>query len=252
VPSAFFAPCRGLTRTDADGDGLSDAWVLEPAIRLLRGRVLPPAAARAVAGCVAALPDGAHVFQVGLMLARPVDALRLCVRDLEFSDLPGYLARVGWPGTWDEARPALAPFAALATRTALHLDVGSEVYPRIGLECYLEAPDGSDWSPTATAFLDALAGAGLCVPSKREGLLAWPGEQRVPADSVAVPPGVATRSRLLGRAAFTMYRREMNHVKLNFTPGRPLEAKAYVGVVLRWRLGRAGTAPSVTIGEADW
>jgi hypothetical protein len=226
--------------------------VLEPAIRLLRGRVLPPAAARTVAGCVGALPAGAHVFQVGLMLARPVDAVRLCVRDLEVSELPGYLADVGWPGTWDEARTALAPFAALATRTALHLDVGSEVYPRIGLECYLEAPDGSDWSPTATAFLDGLAGAGLCVPSKRDGLLAWPGEQRVPADGVALPPSVASRARLLGRAAFTMYCREMNHVKLNFTPGRPLEAKAYVGVVLRWRLGRRGTAPAVTIGEADW
>src|SRR5439155_14609912 len=142
VPSAFFAPCRGLTRTDAAGDGLSAAWVLDPALRLLRGVMLPPAAARTVAGCVGALPAGAHVFQVGLMLARPVDAVRLCVRDLEFSDLPAYLARVGWPGTWEEARTALAPFAELATRTALHLDVGSAVYPRIGLECYLGAPDG--------------------------------------------------------------------------------------------------------------
>src|SRR5207248_1314510 len=98
VPSAFFAPCQGLTRTDVDGDRLAAAWVLDPAIRLLRGTVLPPAAARAVTGCVAALPHGAHVFQVGLMLARPVDAVRLCVRGLEFSDLPVYLARVGWPG----------------------------------------------------------------------------------------------------------------------------------------------------------
>ena len=138
------------------------------------------------------------------------------------------------------------------SQTALHLDVGSEVYPRIGLECYLGAPDGSDWSPTATAFLDSLAGAGLCVPSKREGLLAWPGEQRVPADSVAPPPGVAERARLLSRAAFTMYRREMNHIKLNFRPGGPLEAKAYVGVVLHWRLGRSGTAPPVTLDQADW
>jgi hypothetical protein len=252
VPSAFFAPCQGITRTDAAGDGLSAAWVLDPALRLLRGTLLPPAAARTVTGCVAALPGDAHVFQVGLMLARPVDAVRLCVRGLEFSDLPAYLARVGWPGTWDEARTALAPFAELATRTALHLDVGSEVYPRIGLECYLEAPDGSDWSPTATAFLDALVGAGLCVPSKRDGLLAWPGEQRLTADRVALPPAVANRAGLLGRAAFTMYRREMNHVKLTFSPGRPLEAKAYVGVVLRWRLGRTGTAPSLTLSQADW
>jgi hypothetical protein len=251
VPSAFFAPCQGITRADVAGDGLSAAWMLDPALRLLRGTPLPPTAARAVTACVAALPAGAHVFQVGLMLARPVDTVRLCVRGLEFSDLSEYLAAVGWPGTWDEARSALAPFAALATRTALHLDVGSAVSPRLGLECYLGAPEGSDWSPTATAFLDALADAGLCVPSKREGLLAWPGAQRVTADSSAPPPHVADRARLLGRAVFMRYRRELNHVKVNFTPGRPLEAKAYLGVVLRWWLGRTGTAP-VTLTPADW
>ena len=250
VPSAFFAPCRGLTRADADGDELAEAWVLDPAIRLLRGTALSPSAARAVAGCVGALRRDAHVFQVGLMLARPVDTVRLCVRGLEFSELPEYLSHVGWPGAWEDARTALAPFAELATRTALHLDVGGEVSPRLGLECYLG--DGSDWSPTATAFLDALAGAGLCVPPKREGLLAWPGEQRVTAGRVPLPPGVATRARLLSRAVFTVYRREMNHIKLNFTPGRPLEAKAYVGIVLRWRLGRTGTAPPLTINQADW
>ena len=50
------------------------------------------------------------------------------------------------------------------------------IHPRIGLECYLEAPEGNDWLPTGTAFLDALVGAGLCVPSKRDGLLGWPRE----------------------------------------------------------------------------
>ncbi|HEY7062215.1 MAG TPA: hypothetical protein VII06_12115 [Chloroflexota bacterium] len=252
VPSAFFAPYQGITRGQADDDGLSEPWVLDPAIPVLRGAALPLPTARALMGCVAALPAGAFVFQVGLMLARPVDAVRLCVRGLAFTDLPGLLGRVGWPGNWDEARAALAPYAALATDTALHLDVGSEVYPRIGLECYLGVPGGGDWSPTATAFLDSLVDAGLCVSAKRDGLLAWPGEQRVPADIVALPPNVSAKARLLSRAGFTMYRREMNHVKLSYTPGRPLEGKAYVGVVLGRRLGKVRTAPPLPVSQTDW
>jgi hypothetical protein len=252
VPSAFFAPWRGITRTDAVDQGLSAAWVLDSALRLLRGTPLPPAVVQAVSGCVRALPADAHIFQIGLMLARPVDAVRLCIRDLELADLPPYLARVGWPGPWNEADAALAPFATLATRTALHLDVGSAVYPRIGLECYVGPPSDGAWPPATTAFLDALVDAGLCVPAKRDGLLAWPGEQRVSAADVPPLPSIADKARLMSRTASTIYGREVNHVKLNFTPGRPLEAKAYVGVLLRWRLGKLGSAEPLTLGQADW
>ena len=161
----------------------------------------------------------------------------------ETSEVPAYLARAGWPGDPAAARGALAPYAVLATDTVLHLDVGSAVYPRLGLECYLGVPGGGDWSATATAFFDRRGAAGLCVPSKREGLLAWPGESRVPPARVALPPQVAATALLIGRAGATRYRRNVNHVKLSYTPGQPLEAKTYVSVTLSWPLRKAGTTP---------
>jgi hypothetical protein len=215
LPSVFFAP---------------------PAIPLLRGDPLPLPIERTLRAFVDALPAQASVRHVGLMLARPTDALRLVVNDLPFDSLRAFLDRVGWPGASDEAHAALSPAALLAAtpKMMLSLDVGPRIGPRVGLE--FSVPAGPEWSSGRAAFLDYLVAEGLCVPAKRAALVAWEGWAHEPDGDAASPEQLAPLSGLVGLPARGVFVPELSHVKVSYQPDRPLEAKAYLAVHLRWKL----------------
>jgi hypothetical protein len=229
LPSVFFGP-------PAARDVAAYGWLVERAIPLLRGAPLPPPTERTLRRCLDALPAAAWVRHVGLMLARPTDALRLAIRDLPFDSLPAFLDRVGWPGASDEAHAAVAPIARLAPspKLMLSLDVGPRIGPRIGLECLV--PAGPEWSSRRAAFLDYLVAKGLCVPAKRAALVAWDGWAHEPDRDAASPEHLAPLSDLVGLPVRGVFVPWLSHVKVSYQPDRPLEAKAYLAVHLRWKL----------------
>src|SRR5262249_53377521 len=124
---------------------------------------------RTADACLAAAASPDDVTYVGLMLGRPTDALRLCIRGLLPDQLPGFLSRIGWSGPRDAAAAALLPFALLADRFSLAVDVGERVGPRLGLECRLDQDAAAAWEP----FLDALVACGTCTAAKRDAVLGW-------------------------------------------------------------------------------
>jgi hypothetical protein len=229
APSVFVgAPAASM--------GVDCGWMVRSAIPLLSGTPLPPPAERTLRACLEALPGGAWVRNLGLMLARPTDALRIEIKELPFDALRAFLDRVGWPGPSGEAHAALSPTALLAPTPwmMVSLDVGPSIGPRLGLECF--APMGPEWSPRWTRLLDYLVSAGLCVPAKRAALLTWCGWAHEPDGDAASPERLAPLSELVGLPARGVYVPGISHVKLSYQPGRPLEAKAYLAVELRWRL----------------
>ena len=208
VPNVFFgSKAPGAARA-----------VAATGLHCLLGR--PPAAgvAQRLAGCFDALPPLAHIFQIGVMLARQVEDVRVCVVPLRWEEIAPYLERIGWPGPRDEVVDMLAPFCHRAARLALDVDVGEDVGPKIGLECcYLDECQNPQLDPRWPALLEQLVAEGLCTVDKRDALLGWPGLQRT--------------SRFLWPSVFL---RRLNHLKLVYAPGRPLEAKAYWGVIQHW------------------
>jgi hypothetical protein len=80
IPSCFFGS-QTITAASATVPD-PHAWVTQTAIQLLRGQSLSPATEQQLFRCVAALHNGVHVFQVGLMLARQSDVVRICVNIL--------------------------------------------------------------------------------------------------------------------------------------------------------------------------
>ena len=150
------------------------------------------------------------LFQIGTMLARTGGALRLCLGLCHPLSIVPFLREIGWPGPLPELTALLDQLVAWGARLSLQIDVGDAVGPKVGVECY--APSGERilgqteaWRP----MLDGLVAAGLCLPQKRDALLAWVGGHR---------------ARLLWTRR---YGRRVSHLKLVYQVGRPLQAKAY-------------------------
>ena len=174
---------------------------------------------RAVERAFAALPPGGRVGQIGAMPGRALRAIRLIVDGVETKAVPDCLGRLGWPGPADKAVAVLADMGDVTPQFRLSLDVSVDgLSPRLGLELYPPGvPEGKDpwlttgrstWRPVV-ARLEALQ---LCQPDKAQGLLDFPG-----------------LDRLFNEKGILFLYRGIDHVKITIEDDT-VQAKAYAGL----------------------
>jgi hypothetical protein len=192
-------------------------WLTKKALPILRGETLPPGLERNILRCIEQASVYTDYFQVGVMLSRKVDGVRLCLFKIEPGQILDYLATIGWSGDRQQLEKTIADFSGLVDYLCLHIDIGREsIYPRVGLELLYN--NLQPWKrqphrePRWYSLFDRLVEQGVCLPSKREAILAWPGYSRIES---AVTPGILLRG--------------LQHIKIVCTPNGPLEAKAYFG-----------------------
>ncbi|MBJ7614345.1 MAG: hypothetical protein DLM67_24710 [Candidatus Nephthysia bennettiae] len=210
----------------------SEAWLLDTALPLL-GRELSPGRRDALVRCFEALPAGSRAFQVGVMLARPVEALRVCVLGLDYEKVAPFLQRIGWPGDLEELHVRLGALAANAESVILDVDVADAVLPSLGLECFAAEDGDQDLVQRWSRFLDPLVRAGLCRPERSRALLEWPLMIRE-SEAPSWPRHLREASEFVGEAVEGTLVRALNHVKLGWRPGM-LQAKGYLRVQHSWR-----------------
>jgi hypothetical protein len=220
---------------------------MEEALGLLWGEPISPAVRERVVACLEALPEGAHVFAVGAMFSRRFDGVRLCFHGMRPEAIPGYLARVGWPGEPAALAALISQVIDRSERMALCLDVSASVLPRVGVECQMvESMEAGteQW----TLLLDRLVERGLCLQAKRDALLAWLGHIHSRANPELFPEELLAQGRALGPEAVAAFLRRISHIKLVHTPGQPPEAKAYLGFLQAWVIHDAARK-KFTIGD---
>jgi hypothetical protein len=221
IPGIFFGTAP---------DVADQAGVIAMAVSALRGRPdntpLPPGVSR----CLEALPRGATIQQIGMMFSRQTDDLRLCAVGLASADVPGFLARAGWEGPMDELRALIARMTRSVENLVIDLDVGDTVRPKLGLEGYIDRdPTKARWEEL---FRD-LTERGECTPEKQSGVLAWLGYSTQRSLPERWPINLLS-AKAPAPDYVSGFVRHLNHVKMAYQPGRPLEAKAYLSLMHRW------------------
>ena len=231
--------------------------------------------AELIAACLEACPAAAGATDVGFMLSRGAEALRMVFAPFTADEAPVFLSRIGWPGTADDLEPALdaagEDFGPLVLAVDLldAADGTSGPLPRVGLEVFPGGyPDDlTRWS----RLLDRLVAAGLCVPEKRDALLSWPGYTDPTEIDEPWPDALIVDSLLARPGRFAVLGRRLDHIKLVCQPGRPPVAKAYFGFGPLWMeppaeadaattaasspaaiaVGRAATVDAAALGSED-
>ena len=171
---------------------------------------------------LACLPRGAIPTFVGVMLSRPVAALRLNIAGLTADSALQWLTTYGaGPGDSGELFKSIYK---LAGKPILTVDLDDRVGPRIGLECRPE----SDLN--AQMMYKLLAAHNVCGAAQFDSMQTWPGHSSIFDTDVEWPLHLVLESMIRSNAGASVLVRQVNHVKVVFDDTGLCEAKIYLGL----------------------
>lgn len=228
IPS-FFMGINDIYRCDSLAEQKKRrTWLVEEIFPLLLGKSLPFANQEMLYHCFQELPKGAHVFQIGLMLARQVETVRLCIRNISPLQIGSYLSAIAWKGNLEQLTQFLHLISPLVDRVDLDIDVDFSTQSKIGLECYLYQQPSLE--PRWVDFFNFLEERSLCLPEKREAVFSYPGFVRESVNQDQWPEGLKRLTKILGAKNEGILFRGIHHVKINYENDVPQEAKSYLYV----------------------
>jgi len=226
VPSVFFGPAKPHGATN---ESTQYRWLTQTALPLLKGGALSETVEQKVMDCIEKIPGAAYLFQVGTMLSREVQTVRVYINRIAPDQIIPYLISIGWADDAGAFAQVIEEIADKADRFVISFDVQEDgIGSKIGIECSFNESQyllNSKWE----RFLEYLVTKGLCLPEKRDALLKYSGVENAEIEDTTMKP-LTSASRSLDEVLSSAIARFINHVKLVYRPGQPLEAKAYPAV----------------------
>jgi len=183
--------------------------------------------------CLDALPAGARIIYLGIMLSRPTEAVRIVIEELKPEDILEYLRQIGCFDTTDTLGNLVQTLSHFVDKIGfLDLDVSEFIHAQIGLECFFDKQPLSE--PRWQLFFDYLVENGLCSSNKKEAFLAWPGFSQPEYEPSLWPTHLNWGDAFFSEQAVSAFFRKINHIKMVYHPNKPLEAKGYLAFGHRW------------------
>ena len=180
----------------------------------LKGCHMPQSGREDLLRCIELMPENGMMTLFGLPVARPSDAVRVVVGELEPDQIPEYVSAAGWKGNSKFLESVIFSMVGYADRYSVNLDLGRQGIAKIGIEFGIPQELSPSSDPRWESMLDFLVSQGWCRREKRNALLAWPKPLTLMHDPKPI-----------------LLRRFISHIKLAFEAGRRVTAKSYVGLV---------------------
>ena len=211
IPNLFFSIKK------EDKDSALAEWdsihrVLDEIYRLLFGIIFPEELAGTLKQSILSLPDEARICMVGFTVPRKTEAVRVLVSGLKKDSLSDYLQSVEWHGDQDAVLKLISRYKRKFDYEVYNSHIGAVVLPILGIEMYYKELRQPTWEPRWKEAFDLLEQDELLISPKRLGLTGFVGRKIV--------------SGLFGLRYLT----GINHLKLVYSKGLPIECKGYFGI----------------------
>ena len=235
VPGLFYGP----KVYSEDREGLSSVYIhpveaMKRALEILAGGAYPQIIWDNIADCIRKLPRASWITQIGVMMSRPSDAVRLCILGIKRNELGAFLAAINWTGSLPDATDIFSELAQRAEYVSVNIDLGRRPLPQIGFECAVELPQRPVLDQRWLPLLRFLVDNGLCSPHEESALLEWPGFVTEEDSQERLPANLEKFTKLLNARYKQLFFRVLSHVKVILREKRHLEAKAYLGYRRSW------------------
>jgi hypothetical protein len=229
IPCVFFGPSK-IPEGASVNDFTHYEWLTQIALPLLWGHPISKATESNLKKCIKEMPKYTSLFQVGTLLSRSSNGIRIYINKFQPEDVIPYLNTLGWFDETGEFTKLLDEIKDLADRFVLSFDVNEDgIGARVGIELSFE----SNFFQKETRWinlLNYLVSKGLCIPEKRNALIKYQGSENESSDIILEP--VKAASENLNDLFLSTIVRYISHIKIVYQPEELLEAKAYPAVRL--------------------
>lgn len=167
------------------------------------------------------LPSESRVSHLGMMFSRVDSHMRLNIRRLDSESSWNWVRSYNL-NTINSAIPPdqWSQLWEISERPVVTVDISKTVGSRVGVECVFST------AKELKSMLDYLVNMGLCDPVKAELALQWSGYDVPEANNQLLTLGAD------GNTNESILLRKINHIKVVFIEGRPVQAKIYFWTAL--------------------
>jgi hypothetical protein len=226
IPSLFFQ--IKPIRKDKSKDDEDYSWIIDTLIPSSTGKDMTFENKQKMIQSINYLPEESVLLHIAAMISRNSSIIRTTIK-MKPEQIVPYLESLGWKDENDGLSTLLDNIKDLSTRIILHISIGEEIDPKIGLECSF-SPDMYHQQEKWDRFFDYLIQENMCLPQIKDLVLSVNGiTQEDSSESFqSFEPAVQIDSTS-GSEALVRY---LSHIKIQYAPNKPILAKAYPGVRL--------------------
>ncbi len=165
--------------------------------------------------CINALPEKAGLYQIGFMIPRKTEAIRLVLVRIGLDEIGNYLKKIDWPGEMETVKNLIGKYSTKFDYFVYNINIGKTILPYLSIEMYFQNMYQPQFGPKWGEVMDFLESEQLLTAQKRATLIHFCGKKT----SNSIFP--------------VRYINGINHFKIVYKTGSPIECKGYFGTMIR-------------------
>ena len=214
IPNIFFGISE-IEETDSGVTWKSIQKILDEIYHCLFDIPFPQVLHENLKLCLFNLPENARLYQVGIMVPRKSEAIRLVLVKIRNSELEKYLKEIGWPGEFEEISRLQDRYSQGFDYLVYNINIAENVLPFLGIELYGNILPQPLISQAWNGYMEFLHAEQLLTREKKEALNHFCSKKTVKHFyQISYISGV-------------------NHLKLVYQKNAPPEFKGYFGTRIR-------------------